>query len=148
MKWRWSRRAVDRPSRPWLKSRSTVMLLASLRVAASKCCHALAMPAGGQEEAAGHEVLEQIEKLPRADYHRRADRPRGIASCHADPLRFAHRRDQERADTWHSSGVYRFSFLWKSFVRTNHFDGEYFEGKKDDAIMWQSIETFNIDYRS
>ena len=73
------------------------------------------MPAGGQEEAAGHEVIEQIEKLPRADYRRRANRPRGIASCHADPLRFAHRRDQEWADTWDSSGLYRFSSLWKSF---------------------------------
>lgn len=119
IKRRWSRRAVGRPSRPWLKSCSTVMLLASLRVAASKCCHALAMPAGGQEEAAGHEVLEQIEKLPRVDYYPRVDRSRGIASCHADPLRFAHRRDQERTDTWDSSGMYRFSSLRKSFVRTN-----------------------------
>lgn len=109
---------MSRPSRRWLKSRCTVMLLASLRVAASKCCHALAMPAGGQEEAAGHEVLEQIENLPRADYNPRADRPRRIASCHADPLRFAHHRDQERADTWHSSGMYRFSSLGKSLVRT------------------------------
>lgn len=81
------------------------MLLASLRVAASKCCHALAMPAGGQEEAAGHEVVERIENLPRVDHRDRVAGPRGIASRHSDPLRFAHSRDQDRADTWYSSGL-------------------------------------------
>lgn len=100
------RRVPGRPSRPWLKSRSTVMLLASLRVAASKCCHALAMPAGGQEEAAGHEVLEQIEQLPpRVDCLHRVARLREIASSHADPIRFANRRDQERTGSWNTSGM-------------------------------------------
>lgn len=93
----------SRASRP--RRVRSVMLLASLRVAASKCCHALAMPAGGQEEAAGHEVIERIEDLPRVDHRDRVAGPRGIASRHSDPLRFAHSRDEERADTWYSSGT-------------------------------------------
>lgn len=103
----------------------SVMLLASLRVAASKCCHALAMPAGGQEEAAGHEVVERIENLPRVHHRDRVVGPRGIASRHADPLRFAHRRDEERPDTRYSSGTCYISILFPSGRPTSCGPDEY-----------------------
>lgn len=103
------------------QGRRTVMLVASLQVAASKCCHAAAMPAGGPEPAAGHDVVpDQAEPLLSARRTRAAapDRPanpgrpqsRGFLAAR-DPLRLAHRRDQERTNTWNTSGMYRFFLL-------------------------------------
>ena len=103
------------------QGRRTVMLVASLQVAASKCCHAAAMPAGGPEPAAGHDVVpDQADPLLSARRTRTAaaDRPVNLGrpqSCGflaaRDPLRFAHRRDEERTNTWDTSGMYRFFLL-------------------------------------
>lgn len=97
------------------------MLVASLQVAASKCCHAAAVPAGGPEPAAGHDVLpDPARPLFPARTTRAAapDRPanpgrlqsRGILAGR-DSLRLAHRRDEERTNTWNTSGMYRFFLL-------------------------------------
>lgn len=97
------------------------MLVASLQVAASKCCHAAAMPAGGPEPAAGHDVVpDQADPFLSARRTRTAapDRPANLGrpqSCGflagRDPLRLAHRRDEERTNTWDTSGMYRFFLL-------------------------------------
>lgn len=103
------------------QGRRTVMLVASLQVAASKCCHAAAMPAGGPHLAAGRNSLsvdsdETTEPLLSSRRTRPAARPvdpdrsrsRGFLST-CDSLRLAHRRDEERTDTWNTSGMcYRF----------------------------------------
>lgn len=97
------------------------MLVASLQVAASKCCHAAAVPAGGPEPAAGHDVVpDQAQPLLSARRTRAAapDRPanpgrpqsRGFLAGR-NPLRLAHRRDEERTNTWNTSGMYRFFLL-------------------------------------
>lgn len=98
------------------------MLVASLQVAASKCCHAVAMPAGDPEPAAGRKGPYQAQPslllsarrthavaAAASDRLANPDRPwsRGLISAR-DPLRLAHRRDEERTDTWNTSGVYRF----------------------------------------
>jgi len=99
------------------------MLVVSLQVAASKCCHAVAVPAGGPEPAAGPDTPDpnQARALLLAESARtRAGdrsavdpdrpRPRGLVTA-CDPLRLAHRGDQERTDTWNTSGTYRFLLL-------------------------------------
>lgn len=97
------------------------MLVASLQVAANKCCHAAAVPAGGQVPAAGHDVVpDQARPLLPARRTRAVapDRPanpgrpqsRGFLAGR-DPLRLAHRRDEERTNTWNTSGMYRFFLL-------------------------------------
>lgn len=98
-----------------------VMLVASLQVAANKCCHAAAVPAGGPEPAAGHDVVpDQARPLLSARATRAApDRPVGPAGrlqsrgflAGRDSLRLAHRRDEERTNTWNTSGMYRFFLL-------------------------------------
>lgn len=98
-----------------------VMLVASLQVAANKCCHAAAMPAGGPEPAAGHNVVpDQARPLLSARATRAAapDRPAGPGRLQSrgflagrDSLRLAHRRDEERTNTWNTSGMYRFFLL-------------------------------------
>lgn len=90
------------------------MLVASLQVAASKCCHAAAMPAGGPELAAGSNEdsdrasgpLLSARRIRAAADPARPGRSRSrglIATC--DPLRLAHRRDEKRTDTWNTSGM-------------------------------------------
>ncbi|EZA58321.1 hypothetical protein X777_01278 [Ooceraea biroi] len=105
------------------------MLVASLQVAASKCCHAAAVPAGGPKLAAGLDTdPDQTRSLLPERRTRAADRsannpdrpePRGLVSG-CDPLRLAHRRDEERTDTWNTSGTYRFFLLYSP--RGNHED--------------------------
>lgn len=99
------------------QGRRTVMLVASLQVAANKCCHAATMPAGGPEPAAGHDLVpDQTRPLhfaPAAsDCPANSDRllPRGFLAGH-NSLRLAHRRDEERTNTWNTSGMYRFFLL-------------------------------------
>lgn len=106
------------------QGRHTVMLVASLQVAASKCCHAAAMPAGCPEPAAaGHDVVpDQVRPLlfaPRTRAAAAPDRPanpgrprtRRFLAGRDDPLRLAQRRDEERTNTWNTSGMYRFFLL-------------------------------------
>lgn len=119
---------VTRPPRPALdpsavltdlddQGRRAVMLVASLQVVASKCCHAAAMPAGGPEPAAGREDPDRTQVYPAllrrtrvADRPAKPDRrrPGGLSAC--DSLRVAHRGDQERTDTWNTSGMCRLFF--------------------------------------
>lgn len=97
------------------------MLVASLQVAASKCCHAVAMPAGGPEPAAGREDPKDQARPPLSRRIRAADRTanrdrllprrRQRSFPSRDTLRLAHRRDQERTDTRNTSGMYRFFLL-------------------------------------
>jgi len=105
------------------------MLVASLQVAASKCCHAAAMPAGGQKPAAGRDAdPDQAQSLlpaPRIRAAAAADRPanpdrpwsRGLRRTGCDTLRLAHRRDEERTNTWNTSGMYRFFLLERPLHR-------------------------------
>jgi len=94
------------------------MLVVSLQVAASKCCHAVAVPAGGPEPAAGPDtpdpnqaralLLAESARTRAADRSADPDRPRPrglVAAC--DSLRLAHRGDEERTDTRNTSGTYR-----------------------------------------
>lgn len=98
-------------------------------MAASKCCHAVTMPAGGPEPAAAHydpeirpdrRIYLRSSRIPATDHP--ADRDQdtcGISDC--DTLRIAHRRDQERTDTWNTSGRYLYHRFRKSDI-TNTSD--------------------------
>lgn len=140
-------RLAPRPIRLFTddQGRRTVMLVASLQVAASKCCHAAAMPAGGQEPAGGRDKdPDQAQSLlpaPRiraavaADRPANPDRPwsRGFRRTGCDTLRLAHRRDEERTDTWNTSGMYRFFLLENPYgTRKEERDEEEKEIKKEE----------------
>lgn len=120
------------------------MLVASLQVAANKCCHAAAVPAGGPEPAAGHDPLpDQTRPLHPAPRTAAPDcpaysgrlHPRGFLAGH-DSLRLAHRRDEERTNTWNTSGMYRFFLLGTTVREGMEVKVEEVEEKEENDRGW------------